>query len=589
MRKISLQYSMSWLLKNSLALAIAGAVIAGAFSVMPHILAVRAIGDEYKGIPFMYLDDEEIYLSRINEIYDGHKSVASPYFFEYKDSKVLVPPIGEYFYAILGKLTGTSPEEVLVFSKFLFPAILFLLVYFFARLLLPTSPSGALTALAASFLVTLGYDLADFRYALNIFGGEFDSTRSFIWTRPVNPITGAILLFTFLIFLYKYILTGKKYLIAVSGLVIALMTGYFFSFGVALSILGVSGAAYLYKKDYKKFGGIISAGVIGFFLSSPFWLEVYRSMTGSSFGYPPERNGLIYMDDPIINKVLLFSLAIYLCSLYVCRKERKELDTKWIFMGAMIVGSFLAFNQQIITGMVIWPYHFVQYTIPISIITALGAMYYSFGVRFQRTWSVLCALAIVISMTFAGLIVATYSYAIPDFKNRQKYQELFSWLNSNAAKDCVVLVAEHREKLARFIPAFTHCNVYISTYTFVAVNPVRVLHNFLVDLRLRGITPETAEKYIRENEMEARAFFFEDWHHLFGQSVDEERTERMIKNLAGEYAKFYRKNFSEELNKYRLDYIASESPLPPEILRLLPKIKSLGEIGDYYLYKNIFN
>src|SRR3989339_1428561 len=107
------------------------AVLVGLLSLFPSILAPLAVGGDYAGMQFLYIDDEDIYRARIHEVMEGHIGVASPYFFEYKDMPVMVPPINEWLYALPALFFGLS--FVITLSKFLFPALLFLLIYVLTR------------------------------------------------------------------------------------------------------------------------------------------------------------------------------------------------------------------------------------------------------------------------------------------------------------------------------------------------------------------------------------------------------------------------------------------------------------------------
>ena len=138
------------------------AVVVGTLCVLPQFLAPLALHDGYKGMQFLYLDDELTYRSLIQEVLDGHHTTASPHLYEYKDSQTIVYPTGVYFYALPAMLIGLSC--MLVLAKFLFPAILFFLVYLLSCKLTghdgkENSKTNIVNAVAAGLLVTLGMEL----------------------------------------------------------------------------------------------------------------------------------------------------------------------------------------------------------------------------------------------------------------------------------------------------------------------------------------------------------------------------------------------------------------------------------------------
>ena len=61
--------------------AIGFSILVGLLSVAPHIISMYMLGNSYRGIPFLYSDNEDYYIARIHEIIDGHYLVGSPYFF----------------------------------------------------------------------------------------------------------------------------------------------------------------------------------------------------------------------------------------------------------------------------------------------------------------------------------------------------------------------------------------------------------------------------------------------------------------------------------------------------------------------------
>ena len=94
-------------------IAIFFALLVGTLCSLPQFLAIWSLGEQYKGIPFLYSDSEFVYLARIQEIFDGHLSASSHVFYEYKDSVSITPPSGEYFYFFLDeKILVIGPDTI---------------------------------------------------------------------------------------------------------------------------------------------------------------------------------------------------------------------------------------------------------------------------------------------------------------------------------------------------------------------------------------------------------------------------------------------------------------------------------------------
>jgi hypothetical protein len=586
-------------------IAILLALLAGGLSVAPHVLATRALGDDDRGVPFMYVDDEDIYLARMQEIVDGYPNVGSPFFYEYKDERVVQPAFGERVYVILSRITGLLLPETLVLAKFLFPAILFLLVYAFAWRLLPSDrPRIRIAASSAAALLTvLGYDFLSWREMWEVLRGGDIGLRLSLWTRPVNPILGGIGVFGSLLLLWEMI-ERKRWWIAVSaGVLLGGLVFYFFAWGYVLSILVFLGVGFLVQKDWKRVRDLFIALVVSFLVSAPYWYGVFQSLGGDRT--LSTRNGMFFTHEPLLNKTLLLALVLFAAGSIVMarwpsplrlpgnhplqlplRKGESMLfrESWWIMCAALLLGGLWALNQQILTGRMVWPYHFVQYTKPAVVIVLLVLAVRAFAFRFRKTVVFGCVALGLLAVAQVTLAVGTYRSVLDDFRERQREAEIFTWLNEEQPKDCVVVVKEDRERFTRQVPAFTHCNVYVSSWTFSGVPLERVEHNFFIHLRLLGVASEDARAFMLANPDLVRLAYFEDWNQVFETTTDDWLLAR-IDEAVPEYQAFLEGDAAEQLRTYRADVLISKEPLSEEELRLW-RIEDEGvPIGGYRLYR----
>ncbi len=178
---------------------------------------------------------------------------------------------------------------------------------------------------------------------------------------------------------------------------------------------------------------------------------------------------------------------------------------------------------------------------------------------------------------------SSYAYSINNFKKIQDYSKIFSMLNAQTPKDCVVLVRENTEELEKLIPAYTSCNVYSTTYVFSGITKERILHNFLINMRLGGIDLPHAHEYLLAHEGEVRTNFFSDWEQLFGHGRDQ-WLDKTVVYLEGEYSEFIRGNLKDELLQYRMDYLVSDAPLSQNIQNELPGLMLVKTFPGFYLY-----
>lgn len=589
------------------------ALLVGVIYLAPHILFIVSLGGAYQGIPMLATPNEDSYLGRIHDIVDGHGVLGSPFFFEYKAESPLSPPTGEWFYALPSMILRVSPAAVLIASKFILPTILFLLVYaLIFRLVGDGGWQGKLTAVAGGLLVVLGYDLIDYRTVLLYLSGA-DSPGSFLlWARPVNPIFGALFLFSFLLFVWAIVEQTKRRKSAVVGAAAFLafmFASYFFSWGMALSVLAALILLLLLRKEYQTAGTLALIAPLGVLLALPYWLTVWRASQSPWYEGAVLRSGLFLTHYPLLNKLLLATLLFFILAVafdffWKRKKEqgptfsplqgptlRNRIESWHLFCLALLLGGLWAYSQQMVTGRTIWPYHFVQYTIPFSLVVGMVVAYRVIREYSRFLWVMLVAVAILASFAFGIYTQAsTYIRSRPYYANLQNYAPLFAWLNAQE-KDCVVFTNENSQEMSELntlIPAFTHCNRYSSTELYSLIPEARGLHNYLALLRLRGMTPDAIEEYFQEHRGEAAGYLYSNWQGLFRVKDFPDFSDALLEGrlaaFPAEYRAYAARDFETELLRYRMDYILSAGPLERKVANELPNLHTVFESEGLVLY-----
>ena len=567
-------------------------LLVGILSVAPHIIEMYMLGNSYQGIPFLYSDNEDYYMSRMHEVIDGYYLVGSPYFFEYKDMLPTAPPIGEYFYVLLSLLFHISLTTAVVFAKFLFPAILFFLVYNFIRIISDETEGeeNVLGAIAGGLFITLGSGLVDYQYVFHriIYGTNWPSLS--VWVRPVNPITGALLLFSTLSLVWQSLRKSSWWYPIFGGIMLSLTFGYIFTFGIICSIIGVLIVLSLWQRKLTEVKKLISIIVIAITIDGLYIIQIIPSLIQGD-GTMAGKSGLMLTHAPLLNKVLLVATTLFLLIVMFAKKrdgvniikEHEKYRTIW-FSFSLLLGSFIALNQQVLTGRTIWPYHFVQYSIPLATIAILISLFVLLRPLYPRMWRYGMYGISTISLLFAVWNASPSVYVQNDFMTLQQFSPIFNWLNKNAAKDCVVMVAEDENaRLAGLIPAFTSCNVYFTANLSGLYPMERIEHDFFVELRLRGVATSSALSYLTENEQVVRKYFYKDWFELLHLN-DDQRIASTFPELTRKYSDFMKHDFSGELRHYRIDYIISRGPLALSVMNDLPGLHQEYTMGNMTIY-----
>ena len=625
--------------------ALLAAFLVGGLYIAPHVWFIVSLGDEYKGIPLLQTQNEDYYLARIREVIEGHYSIGSFTFYEYKDAPPLTPPTIEFLYALPSFIFEISPFTTAIVSRFFLPGLLFLLVYSLIlrltvspRTSLPrharekTAPENIssfsiegregenapppslssphegwrwkMNAIAGALFVTLGYDLVNYRGIWRFFTGDSPLSGSFlVWSRLVHPIWGALFLFSFLLLLWSLIQKTKyrkSALIGASACSALMFSSYFFSWGVALSVWGALLLIYFLKKEYAIAKDLLLTMGGAVLLSGPYWISVWLAAQDPLYEEAVLRSGLFLTHYPLVNKFMLAVFVLYVCVVWLlpfCVSKitrgptvKRYMEPWQWFTLALILGSLWVYVQQVVTGRTIWPYHFPQYTIPLGIAVFMALYHNLIRPRLRYVWLAGTLFIIATSVVYGVAVQATvYRNVSLHHADTQKYAPLFEFLSSRGGA-CVVLSRSNPPRSWNyFITAFTPCDVYTESGVSILLPFERVYHNYLVTLRFRGVRSDTVEDYLRDNPLDPLEYLFSNWKGLysirdFPDFSDALLAERM-RNLPGEYRNFLKMDLKAELKKYRLDYILSIGPLNSQLLKELSGTELVRVVEDMYLYE----
>jgi hypothetical protein len=567
-------------------LAIILSLIVGALSVAPHFLAAGALGPDYRGMPYLPLDNEDEYISQIQEIIDGHWLTGSPFYFEYKSLPPFMLPYGAFIYAIPSLIFHIDAMSVVILYKFLLPTVLFLLVYGFMLLITDKSVSHQkLTANAAGAFFAFCYEIVSLNNVVSFIRTGTAAVEVSLWTRPINPIVGALALLAFLFALWS-VIKSKRYLASIiCGFIVGFMTFYFFAWALALSILLFLLIIYSIKRSWDIVNRFAVTIVVAFIASTPFFLSGFLV---NRLGLSSERIGLFYTHVPLLNKTVIAVIAIFvfLTLLGKWRQRDQEIITHdwWILSFSVLLGSLWVYIQQIFTGITIWPHRFVQYTEMFSSVALFIAGNMIIAKLWPRLWRYLMISTIVLSFTNGVIMTSGYQSTLEYYRDVQRYVYFFKWLNENAPKDCVVLVGEVNHKLTGLITAFTHCNVYFNdALLFAGVPQERIMHDFYTRLRMEGVSATSVKPFLESNPGLIRQYFWENVAQNL-KSGGDAWVDKQIDRVENEYPTILAGNLADDIKKYRADYLVTERDLSKDTLTYWGVGQEVGNFNGLRLY-----
>jgi hypothetical protein len=294
------------------------------------------------------------------------------------------------------------------------------------------------------------------------------------------------------------------------------------------------------------------------------------------------KTGLLFTNTILHNKVLYIASALFLIITLLRVFYLKEKDVwkniSWQWSCAALIAGFVCLNQQILTGKTVWPGHFVQYTIPLSYIvffTSIACFFDELIVKnfaskyeiFRRGLFYVVLASVSIIFVVNVITVRSVYQNLGLYTDSQRYIHALEWLQKYAGETCVVFPLENEDRFEKYIPAYTQCDLYSSAYVFFNVPKERILDNFIIWLRLLGITQEDLPGYLRDHPAYIRRYFFEDWVDMFYNpndtwvfnSKDVQSRESFISRYTDVIMKEYARTLSEPvdtlLKRHKIDYI----------------------------------
>ncbi|MFA6006388.1 MAG: hypothetical protein WC764_01525 [Candidatus Paceibacterota bacterium] len=583
------------------------ALLVGSTFGAPQVISQAALGAGYHSVPYLLADAEGEYMTRMQEIIDGHPTAGSAFFHEYKDIASFVPPSGEFlFYVVPHYLTGQSLVSIILIARFVFPAILFLLVYtLIYALAVIKSNRAKLSAIAGALFVVVSYHVIDYASFFAFLKNGVHEYYASQWGRLVNPITGGIFLFLFLNIVVALISTVRKSrrTAIIGGLVLGVMSGYFFSFFLAVVVTLLYFAWYMSQKEWGTVYILIGISCIGALVNSLYVIAVLMTATHATVPNSLYKQGLFSTHLPIINMLCILILCIGGAVFVWYRKTTpsERVPLWWVFVFVMIGSSMLVYTQQLLTGFTIWPSHFAQYTVPLMFVVFTVLVENFIRTKISFLWKLYIVVVIGISLAFVYRTIASVPFGMDTYAELQSYGKVFMWLNTRVGphdRGCVVYVASNPEsELNRFVTALTPCDVYHSIDVFSGVPDSRVMYNYLLDLHLRKIKHSNLPEYLQINMHSLYSTFFRDWVDIFccgapgwlgkiRSDADIQRYFDGVKNsIIAQYTAFESGDLYAQLTKYQITYLVVDPTQQDlRIYMRLPFLKYEATLGRFVMY-----
>jgi ABC-type multidrug transport system fused ATPase/permease subunit len=383
----------------------------------PLIVFPYVIKNDYQGININHFGTDSLfYLTRGREVLDGY-SLGNPVLREGKDGADIFFSYSEHILLAPIKLLGLAKEVdiVTLYNTYNFIGVFFLicLIYYLVWQL-----SGKkLLAITAALFAIGGYSIV---YHKALFYNDLN-----VYARVIYPFVNSIILFLYLNLLVKSLKSIElKYKILAGAFFGLSFYIYLYLWSFVLALNGCLFLIFLFKKDFLQLKKVAFISILGLALGAYnlcqlfLWSisEVGKQMSyfiWASFGH-----------SPIFSKIGFITLIIFAIYYY-----RRRDDENWPFMLAVILGGWVALNQQIVTGrMLQYGHYYFYFIVPLSIIISFYLVWHLIKSENLKKYLFLILICVVFINTAGGQYKSFFTW-LEVKRGEQNYRPIIDFLN----------------------------------------------------------------------------------------------------------------------------------------------------------------
>lgn len=573
-----------WFRVHGIGLLLAG--IIGAIVVAPPV--VWHFSDSYQGIEMLKTNTETLYVSQVQEVYDGHRLLGNPYLGGLKDQPYLFPPLSANIVATFGQLLFLSPIHAVMVWRFVNAALLVLFIYLFVYRL----TGRRLPALVAPAFVLLAYALVDPRHLVDlIHPATWSQEKTFIdYGRPIAPSVSVLFFYAYLGCLWQYLtMTGTRkrwWGIASAALLGLSFYVYLYTWSFLLALNGCLALVYIWQKDRVKLKNIVGLTMISIVIGLPYLLHVHAVSLHPWYAEVVTRFGFVHVRTPAFSRLVLIAFGLFLISR---RRFAKDVQTFWL---AFFLAAIIVVNEQVVTNFFIFNFHYHwYYNTPLVIIFLVVWFFNALErMKLNTRWRRGLAAAGILIFLYNGVLsqIISYRAALPAVMKEQRFAPVFAWLNTHTPKDTVVLASDG----SGLITSLTHNNVYDADAGIYTLTPdERLLHSYLTYLYLDNVPTTTIQAYLETHRAEISGYAF-GYRYYFTGVCTGCFPDSVIQKLTLDYQSLTDKNIFDYIRRYPIDYVLWDIKQHPawDIERRfhLPLLAAFGDVKLYAVRSSPF-
>jgi hypothetical protein len=468
--------------------ALTALFLAALFAVVVVLPSVFQRHDEkypYGGVEILGADQEVYYAARVREVYDGFPSLGNTFYSAPKDLPYLQPPLPELTIGSIGMLLHVQPVTAFMLSKIIFSFAVFLL----AVLLVFTVTGSPWIAIASAVCMLFAGSLLSAPWNVLMFLHPSTAQMDFIrFARAVNPQWTVSWFLLATILLARWIQSGNRRFALLTALgATVLMYSYVYAWTLFFAAVGLLTLWYIVRRDWKRVRDLALFWIVTALLCSPYVIHVLQTSHHPWYSESMMRFGLVYRRTPLLFGAWLAAFLVVAAASY------RLWRSSWPLLPALALGGFVAINQHIITSYFVVPHHYHWYFIqPLGSLFAVAAAL-TIATSFVKSQGVRTAFVTLL------LLFAITSSIIQQYAGYRSLRDV--WGPLQLAKPALSYIGEHFHSgdvvyavdvgVSNLVPIYSSADMYFAGNANLSlVDPLRIRHQFFLDLWLQGVTAE---------------------------------------------------------------------------------------------------
>lgn len=521
-------------------------------------------------------DEIFAYAPEVNYILNGNFPIKELYTQEY--SNYPSPFLGETapatLFAIISKLSG-SIEKSLVIGDFIFPPIIFLLLYFFIRLFIKNKlfslSVAALVVTMRDLIAVIPYPIATFDYLLK----PDDQLFSLIFSRSFHPQLTFIFFLGATLSLFKLAKKSSNLLLLATGILYTILFySYVFYWTYFTVFLIITSIYFFLKGNIRKVFQITKAALIGIMLGSFYFYNMFKfHQLNLSLDFI-ERTAL---DQQPIPLTILRYLLIVVLFFFAFKNKGREYLLLTFFLLAGLLAPII--SNLILGANLETPHYLRRAMMPFATIASFLVLFKIFENK-NRLLKFL-SLAIIASSLFFAIKAQTQSKeeTISDYQIESSERHVYSWLQKNTNSNDVVGSVNVAFNLG--LATYTGNKTYLPRMDRTIIPSDEGVDRYIILSNLLGISKLDQKKFLNEEIMLSYLFAYQAYSKELSLDLDSPKSQQARNKIES----FTEGSLGELSNEFRLDYLVVT---PKEFSVIEPNIgliQPVTSINEYVIFK----